>query len=149
MSGDVSLYLDAKNNLYWLFPYSPTEKGLYIMGFPVKKVDITADCRSLMLEILDLMQYCKEEVNYEKARQELKTRFKRETGWTSVLALQKASTAVIGVAIVESKSIYYFSIYSTDIREKGMQVHSLSCPLTASIDVLAETLKEAFEFYKK
>lgn len=149
MSGNVSLYLDAKNNLYWLFPYNLTEKGVYIKGFPVKKVDITADCRSLMLEILDLMQYCKEEVNYEKAREELKTRFKRETGWASGSTLQKASTAVIGVEVVESESIYYFSIYSTDVRYRGMQVHSLSCPLTATIDVLAETLKEAFEFYKK
>lgn len=54
-----------------------------------------------MLEILDLMQYCKDEANYEKARQELKTRFKREPGWNSVLALQKASSAVISVEVVE------------------------------------------------
>ena len=39
----VSLYRDAKNNLYWLFPNNTIERGFYILGLPAKKFDAECD----------------------------------------------------------------------------------------------------------
>ena len=143
----VSLNLDAKNNLYWLFPENTIERGFYILGLPAKKFDVVStDCMTLIHEALDLMQYCRS-VTYHDAMQELKARFKKETKlWYSSLGLQKASSAILEIYCEDDE--FSIDIYSVKKEEQGTYKCTIKRPLEASRDEFAEALKEAFDFYK-
>lgn len=147
VSKSVTLYRDAKNNLYWLFPKNTIERGFYILGLPAKKFDVVStDCMTLIHEALDLMQYCRS-VTYHDAMQELKARFKKETKlWYSSLGLQKASSAILEIYCEDDE--FSIDIYSVKKEEQGAYKCTIKRPLEASRDEFAEALKEAFDFYK-
>lgn len=147
VSKSVTLYRDAKNNLYWLFPKNTIERGFYILGLPAKKFDVVStDCITLIHEALDLMQYCRS-VTYDNATQELKARFKTEVKlWPSVLGLQKASSAVLKIYLTDKE--FCIDVFSAKKEERGAYQCTIKRPLEASCDEFAEALKEAFDFYK-
>lgn len=143
----VSLYRDAKNNLYWLFPNNTIERGFYILGLPAKKFDAAStDCMTLIHETLDLMQYCRS-VTYGDATQDLKARFKAEVKlWSGSPGLQKASSAVLTIYLTDNE--FCIDVFSAKKEERGAYKYTIKRPLEASRDEFAEALKEAFDFYK-
>lgn len=146
MDKSASLYVDTQNNLYWLFTNHPVDEELYICGFPVKRIDIRTDYKTLMSEIADSMQYCKDCVDADAARLEIKRRLKRETGWSSFSRLDRASSVIISV--VKREDTYNFHAFVSKGRY-ALQEEFKSIPIAASIDTLADTLKEIIESYNK